>query len=238
MMKIERLRIVGSTNEYIKKYIGSGGDIAVFADVQTGGKGTKGRSFLSDMGGVYLSVLTFYSDMPPANSFRIMTHAAVSVCRTAEEFGIAPEIKWQTDTAACELFRRTADKKLAGILIENGIVGGKIAYSIVGIGLNVSNDVSSLGGIAVSMSSLLSSPPAVEDVRVSLLNHYQRPSTFEEYLSFVRFLGEKIDVSEGEERYIATASRILPDGRLEVIKDGKAHILTSAEITLFPVEKR
>ena len=231
MMKIERLRIVGSTNEYIKKYIGSGGDIAVFADVQKGGKGTKGRSFLSDMGGVYLSVLTFYSDMPPANSFRIMTHAAVSVCRTAEEFGIAPEIKWPNDI-------RAGDKKLAGILIENGIVGGKIAYSIVGIGLNVSNDVSSLGGIAVSMSSLLSSPPAVEDVRVSLLNHYQRPSTFEEYLSFVRFLGEKIDVSEGEERYIATASRILPDGRLEVIKDGKAHILTSAEITLFPVEKR
>lgn len=230
-MKIERLKSVGSTNEYIKKYIESGEDIAVFADVQTGGKGTKGRSFLSDMGGVYLSVLTFHADMPPANSFRIMTHAAVSVCRTAEEFGIVPEIKWPNDI-------RAGGKKLAGILIENGLFGGKIAYSIVGVGLNVSNDVSSLGGIAVSMSSFLSDPPAVEDVRISLLNHYLKPSAFEEYLSFVRFLGEKVDVTEGEERYIATASRILPDGRLEVIKDGKAHILTSAEIALFPAEKR
>ncbi len=229
-MKIERLDSVVSTNEYIKKYIENGEDIAVFADVQTGGKGTKGRSFLSDMGGVYLSVLTFYADMPPSNSFRIMTHAAVSVCRTAEEFGIRPEIKWPNDILA-------DGGKLAGILIENGFKGGGIGYSIVGIGLNVSNDVSALGGIAVSMRSILKTPPTVEEVMERLLYNYLKPSAFEEYLSYVCFLGRKIDVTEKDEHYTATASRILSDGRLEVIRAGEKRILTSAEISFFPKER-
>ncbi len=225
MMKIERLRSVDSTNEYIKKYIQNREDVAVFADVQTGGKGTKGRSFLSDMGGVYFSALTFYADMGAANSFRIMTHAAVSVCSTARELGIEPEIKWPNDI-------RAGGRKLSGILIENGLKGDRVDFSIVGIGINVRNDVSALKGIAVSMKELLPDPPSVEAVKQSLLNNYCRPSTLEEYLSFVHFLGEEIDVSEGEERYTATASRILPDGRLEVIKGSKVRILTSAEISL------
>lgn len=230
-MKIERLESIGSTNEYIKKYLAKREDIAVFADVQTGGKGTKGRSFLSDMGGVYFSALTFPADMPAANSFRIMAHAAVAVCRTAEAFGISPKIKWPNDI-------RAGGRKLAGILIENGLSGGRIDYSIVGIGLNVSNDVSPLHGIAVSMRELVQTAPSVQAVRESLLNNYLRPSTFEEYLSFVRFLGEEIGVFEGDAQYTATASRILPDGRLEVLREGKPHILTSAEITLFDGEKR
>lgn len=229
MMKIKTLKSVDSTNEYIKRYLKDRENIAVFADMQTGGKGTKGRSFLSDMGGVFLSVLIFYTDMVPANSFRIMAHAAVAVCRTAEGYDLRPEIKWPNDI-------RAAKKKLAGILIENGLKGNRIDHSIIGIGLNVSNDVSPLHGIAVSMQGLLGTAPAVEDVRKSLLNNFLSPSTFEEYLSRVRFLGEKIGVDEGGERYMATARSILPDGRLEVERDGEIRRLASAEITLDLVE--
>ena len=61
-MKIEFLEETGSTNEYIKRYLNSGENRIVVAQKQTGGKGTKGRSFLSGEGGVYLSALTFYRD--------------------------------------------------------------------------------------------------------------------------------------------------------------------------------
>ena len=62
MMKIEYLEEVGLRKEYSRRYLESGEDIAVCARRQTGGKGTKGRSFLSCEGGVYLSFLRFFSD--------------------------------------------------------------------------------------------------------------------------------------------------------------------------------
>ncbi len=225
MMKIERLPSVPSTNDYIRKYLPARENIALFADVQTAGKGTKGRSFLSDMGGVYLSILVFYEDMAPANAFRIMAHAAVSVCRTLEGCGISPEIKWPNDV-------RVSGKKIAGILIENGLREGKIDHSVIGIGLNVKNDVSALGGIAVNMESLLHDPPSAEEVGKALLENFRRPSAFGEYLSHAHFLGNRIRVREGEEEYFATARRILPDGRLEIDRGGKVFALSSAEITI------
>lgn len=226
-MRTKHLKSIDSTNDYIKKFIKDRENIAVFSDVQTHGRGTKGRNFLSDMGGVFCSILSFYTDMVPANSFRIMTHAAVSVCRTLKEFGIAAEIKWPNDV-------RAADRKIAGILIENQFRDNTIDYSIVGIGLNVSNDVSALGDIAVNMKELLGVSPPVKEVGKRLLANYLRPSDFEEYLTYVRFLGDTIDVTEGEAHYAAVARRILPDGRLEVERDGELRRLSNAEIMLYP----
>ncbi len=230
-MRIDRLESVDSTNLYLKRFLEKREDIAVFSDIQTNGMGTKGRSFLSDLGGVYFSVLTFYHELPTSEAFRIMAHAAVAVCRTAEHFGIEAEIKWPNDV-------RAAGKKLAGILIENGFRGDLIDHSIVGIGLNVRNDVSPLNGIAVSMKNLLSVPPRVVEVRNSLLENYLRPSTFEEYLSHVHFLGKQLQVTEGEEHYFAVARQVLPDGRLEVERDGMSRLLSDAEIALCPEVKR
>ena len=144
-MKIEFLEEVGSTNEYIKRYLLSGEDRIVIAKRQTGGKGTKGRSFLSESGGVYLSALNFYKNFPAENAFLIMAHAAVAVSETAESFGLDPEIKWPNDVLL-------AGKKLAGILVENTIDGGEVKSSIVGIGLNVLNELGELKEIAVSLS--------------------------------------------------------------------------------------
>ena len=81
-MRIEYLDEVDSTNTYIRRYLEEGEDVIVCARRQTGGRGTKGRSFCSEEGGVYLSALTFYPDLPVSRAFRIMTHSAVAVCCT------------------------------------------------------------------------------------------------------------------------------------------------------------
>ena len=52
-----RLEEVDSTNVYIRSLPGR--NAVVTARRQTGGKGTKGRSFVSDEGGVYLTRRTF-----------------------------------------------------------------------------------------------------------------------------------------------------------------------------------
>lgn len=224
-MRIEILDEVSSTNEYIRRYLKDGENVVVCARRQTGGHGTKGRSFLSEAGGVYMSALTFPENLPAAEAFRVMTHAAVSVCRTAEEFGVFPEIKWPND-----VFWRGA--KLAGISIENSFSDKRVVSSLVGIGLNAENDLSALGGIAVSLSQASGNPVSADAARDALIRNYCRQDDFKDYLDRVRFLGKTVRVIEGDRTFAATARRILGDGRLEIEEDGTPRILSAAEISL------
>ncbi len=224
-MKIELLEEVSSTNDYIKKYLDGGENVIVCARRQSGGKGTKGRSFLSGEGGVYLSALTFYENLPSNEAFRIMTHAAVAVCRTVQRFGVSPEIKWANDVLA-------GGKKLCGILIENMLSGKNVRASIVGIGVNVANDVSAIKDIATSLTELCSVPLTAAEVRTALIENYLKESTFEEYLSFLKFLGKEILVRENDREFTTVARRILPDGRLEIEEGGALRALSAAEISI------
>lgn len=224
-MKIELLREVDSTNDYIKKYLSGGEDCIVCAERQTGGRGTKGRSFLSQEGGVYLTALNFYQNMPADQAFRVMSHSAVAVCRTAADFGVQAQIKWANDVLAC-------GRKLCGILIENIVSGLQLRASIVGIGVNVNNDVSALGGIAVNLSEAAGRSLRTEEVRDRLVGHLQETDGFDEYLSYVSFLGQTVTVIEGQNSYCATARRILPNGNLEVEYSGQKRILSAGEISL------
>lgn len=223
-MKIERLEEVDSTLRYIKRYLDGDEDVIITAKRQTGGMGTKGRSFASDEGGVYFTALTFY-DLPAKDAFRVMAHAAVTVCRTAEEFGVLPEIKWPNDVLVNK-------RKLAGILIENTFSGDRLRCSTVGIGLNAENDVSALGGIAISLTEAAGKRVSEEAAREALIRHFLKDSSFDEYRSYVRFLGEEVRVIEGEREFTALAKEITADGRLVIEKRGSLRTLSAAEISL------
>lgn len=224
-MKIEFLQEVDSTNNYIKKYLSGGEDCIVCAERQTGGKGTKGRSFLSQEGGVYLTALNFYRNMPADQAFRVMSHSAVAVCRTAADFGVRAQIKWANDVLV-------DGRKLCGILIENVVSGAQLRASVVGIGVNVNNDVSALNGIAVNLSEAAGRYLRTEEVRDCLIGHLQESDGFDEYLSYVSFLGRTVTVIEGQDSYRAIARRILPNGNLEVEQNGQRRILSAGEISL------
>ena len=134
-----------STQDYAKERRVDGENLAVTATYQTGGKGTKGRTFSSQEGGVYLSKLTFYEDLHVKSAFKIMIGAAVAVCETLRFYGLKPLIKWPNDICV-------KDKKICGILIENVFAGDKVRSSVVGIGLNVFNSLpEELADIATSM---------------------------------------------------------------------------------------
>ncbi len=224
-MKIELLEEIDSTNLYIKKYLSLGEDIIVCAKRQTGGRGTKGRSFLSNEGGVYLSALRFYRDLPAKDGFRVMLNAAVAVCRVAQSYGLSPQLKWPNDVLL-------NGKKLCGILIENVLDGASLRASIVGIGLNVANDLSELQEIAISLSEALKTPVSVEEVRTRLISALQGEYSMEEYRSFVQFLGRDVTVIEGGKTYLAKAVAIEEDGRLRVKSAAEERLLSAAEISL------
>ena len=70
---------------------------AVVAQMQTGGRGRMGRSFLSPAGGVYLSVI-LRPEMPAAELMHLTCAAAVAAQQAVREVtGIVPQIKWIND---------------------------------------------------------------------------------------------------------------------------------------------
>ena len=72
-MKIIELDKIDSTNEFCKR--NNVGSYIVIAKTQTVGRGTKGRSFSSEEGGLYLSVLRKPHKLESVNAFSIMTNA-------------------------------------------------------------------------------------------------------------------------------------------------------------------
>ncbi len=124
-MYIER---TNSTNSLLKELLAKGewpaDEHFLRAGFQTAGRGQTGNGWESEAGkNLLCSIL-----LPPReNLFELNIVVAVAVQRM---LGEAFTIKWPNDIY-------WQDKKVAGILIENAILGNAIKYSIAGIGLNV-----------------------------------------------------------------------------------------------------
>lgn len=150
---------VESTNTLLKQqYTARDEGFTLIAARQTAGRGRLGRSFHSPPGdGLYMSVLL--RPKLTLEQFGFLTiAAAVAVCRAIHATcGFAPRIKWVNDILM-------DDKKLCGILTEAAIEGetGTIEYAVVGIGVNVRLDRSTL-------------PPALLPIAGALADHTQQP---------------------------------------------------------------
>lgn len=217
---------IGSTNDYAKGLRALGQDAVVTADKQTGGRGTKGRSFSSDVGGVYVTKLTFYRDFSAREAFKIMAGAAVAVCETLEFYGLRPAIKWVNDIYV-------DDKKICGILIENVFSGNTVSSSVVGIGLNVSNALpKELEGVATTMSQMMKTPPSVAEVRERLIYNLSAQKGVGEYLKRIGYMGREATVITGDEELTATLLSVDDEGGLWAEIDGEKRRFAAAEVSL------
>ena len=125
----EFLECVGSTNTVARQRIDEGADewYTVVAHSQSSGEGRLGRSFFSpDKTGLYMSTVLY----PEFDCIEYITGgAAVAVCRSLEELGFAPRIKWVNDIFV-------DGKKVCGILAKAIHRQDGVAV-ILGIGVNV-----------------------------------------------------------------------------------------------------
>ena len=225
-IKREHFDCIASTNDYAKSKRVEGQDLIVTASRQTGGRGTKGRSFSSDVGGAYLTKLTFYEDFPAARAFEIMASAAVAVCKTLEFYGLKPVIKWANDVFV-------NDKKISGILIENTFSGNLVSSSTVGIGLNVVNPLpQELSEIATSMRLETGKLFSVDEVRERLIGELCASHTMEEYLARVGYMGREVTLLLGERQVWATLLFVDETGGLHAQTDGKEERFSAAEVSL------
>ena len=225
-MRIIELEEVDSTNEYCKRE-NFAEDVIVVAKRQTAGRGTKGRSFISDEGGLYVTAVRHYDNFPAENAFKIMVNSCVAVCKTLENYSIKPQIRWANDVLV-------GSKKICGTLIENTFGGNKIVRSIVGMGLNVSNQIpNDLKEIATSITQNISTRVNVEEVKNLLIENLQKDFTIDDYKQNINYFGciVLLKTEDGERQ--VTALDISDDGRLIVREaDGTISKISSAEVSL------
>jgi BirA family biotin operon repressor/biotin-[acetyl-CoA-carboxylase] ligase len=224
-MKILNFDSIPSTNDYVKAHLFEG-DMIVTAKRQTAGRGSKGRTFDSGMGGLYITKLTCYEHFPASDVFNVMINSSLAVCHAVEDFSLFPSIKWPNDVYV-------GGKKICGILIENTFRGDLLATSVVGIGLNINNTLPvELAEIATTMSKECGKALDVDKVKERLIFYLGRDYSVEEYKKYIFFLGKEILLLQnGAERKVK-ALDIDRLGRLIVEEGGERKIVTAGEVSL------
>jgi BirA family biotin operon repressor/biotin-[acetyl-CoA-carboxylase] ligase len=117
----------------------------IIAGEQAGGRGRLQRAWLSPAGNIALSVILY----PDVSSLPyIMMLASLAVARSIEVVtGLKVQVKWPNDI----LISR---KKVSGILVESQVMGGRVGYVIIGIGINVGLRAADFPEIAATATSL------------------------------------------------------------------------------------
>lgn len=141
---------VGSTSSYLKENIDLVAPGAlVLARTQSAGRGQRGNSWEAEPGKNLTFSFWFEPEgVAPSAQFVISEAVALAMTNLLDEYGIETKVKWPNDIYA-------GDRKIAGILIENSIMGNRINQCVVGIGLNVNQtDFLSDAPNPVSMSML------------------------------------------------------------------------------------
>lgn len=216
---------VDSTNEYCKRLV-SVENAVVVAKYQTAGKGTKGRSFISDEGGLYITVMKTYDKFDLSKTFSIMINCCVAVCKTVEGLGVKPRIRWANDVLV-------GNKKICGTLIENTISPSGKIRSIVGMGLNINNDLpEELEEIATSVKTQTGVENPVDEVRDSLLKNLEKNYGVEDYKKYIDWFGSAITIKTLHGSFEAVALDVAEDGRLVVSDNGEKKYISSAEISI------
>ena len=240
---VKKFGRITSTQAYAEKRKKYGKNVIVTAKEQTAGKGTKGRTFSSRRGGVFLSALFYYKNLPADKSFLIMAGTCTAVCKTLEDGGIPARIKWPNDVYA-------GGKKICGILTENTIYSGGIC-SVCGIGLNVNNPLpAELKDTATSAAEETGEKQNVTRWRDRLISRlceaYKSLSAagdfgeeergkryaviFEEYRARLGFVGENMALSTQEGGCIARILGVDETGGLRVLVGGEEKTFSAAEV--------
>lgn len=133
--RLHHYETVGSSNDAAKALArdGAPGGTLVWADMQTAGRGRRGRAWASPPGNLYFS-LVLRPDGPPSRIAQLSFVAALGLGEALGEVAGAAldwRCKWPNDLLV-------GGGKLAGILLESETsASGRVDFVIAGIGVNI-----------------------------------------------------------------------------------------------------
>lgn len=218
MSRLLHLYKVDSTNSYLKtRQDALPHATVVYADCQTAGRGRYDRTWVSQAGGLYFSVLL----KPPYNPFlpNLTQLMALSICQALEQFSLTPTIKWPNDV-------QINGQKISGILSEAVFDKTVFQAVVLGVGINVNQtDLEHVGQPAISLK-LAGVQTTRETVLENVLHFFWQDypalcekgfeAIFAAYTKRFAALGKEITVKDGDKTICGTAEGISPRGTLLV----------------------
>ncbi len=223
-MKIYKFEEIPSTNVFAESLKSLKEDAIIIAKRQSGGMGSKNRSFSSEEGGLYITFLRFYKELKACELFKIMVNTSLAVCKSLEKFSLKPKIKWPNDVYV-------NGKKICGILISNSFSGEYVANSVIGIGINVNNPLpEELEDIATSFKREGVSA-SVKEVEEELIKNMSEEFTLEEYKKYSLVIGKEVLLITDEKNSAAVLD-IDGLGRLKVNIGGEIKYISAGEVSL------
>jgi BirA family transcriptional regulator, biotin operon repressor / biotin---[acetyl-CoA-carboxylase] ligase len=123
-----------STNSYAAAFLKdnkvSEGTV-IYTNYQSAGRGQGANKWESEENkNLLISIILFPSMINPADQFLLSVTISLGICDFLNRYTSAISIKWPNDIYV-------KDDKIAGILIENSIMGDLIDHTIAGIGINI-----------------------------------------------------------------------------------------------------
>jgi BirA family transcriptional regulator, biotin operon repressor / biotin---[acetyl-CoA-carboxylase] ligase len=248
--KIYYFDVVDSTNNYAKKIATEGCEdgTVVISEKQTAGRGRLGREWnSSDSKGIRISIV-LRPELVPEDVQIITLAAAISVSYAIKEAtGMDSGIKWPNDIIL-------DGKKVCGILTEMSSETGRVNHIVLGIGINVNQDIEDfpmdLRDIAVSLkmnalkenielplkygfdrSMIIKALLVNLEHLYSAINNYQTDEIITKWKNLSVTLGKHICITLQNKQIFGIAKDITKDGKLIVAcADGTEQEVISGEV--------
>jgi BirA family transcriptional regulator, biotin operon repressor / biotin---[acetyl-CoA-carboxylase] ligase len=231
---------IGSTNDRARELLRSpGGEgVAVVADLQTAGRGRRGRRWLSPPGRNLMVSVALRPALAPADAWQLTAAAALAAWSACSRVAPAQTlaIKWPNDLVAAD------GRKLGGMLLETSLDGERLSEAVIGIGLNVNwrraemppqiaeraTSLADLSGAEIDRVGLLSALLAALDADVAAVERGDSP--LERYRRLSWLDGRAVQVDLGDRRVEGTVHGVAADGSLRLLTAGGTVDVSHGEV--------
>jgi len=123
-----------STNKFAKENIDNYPDKTIItAQTQTQGRGRLNRTWISEQGGLFFSLILKPNLNKTTNYSNLTQVMAISINETLKEFNVNSYIKWPNDIFI-------DNQKISGILSEIIFTNHKLNGIIIGVGINLNQE--------------------------------------------------------------------------------------------------
>ena len=234
--------ITDSTSLDVKRLAeeGSAEGVVVCADMQTAGRGRRGRSWQANAGENLLFSVLLRPQLSPEKAPQITLLMALAVSKVLrEQYGFDAKIKWPNDVVI-------NGKKVCGILTEMNMDGTGIASVVVGIGINVNqkNIPEELTQSATSLSLQkgmdFNREEILECVLIAFEEYYELflqtgalQQLVKHYNEWLVSLNTEVRVLDPQGEYSGISRGINENGELLVeVPDGKIEVVYAGEVSV------
>lgn len=237
--RIEAHATLPSTNDRARELLADadGAGVVVVAELQTAGRGRRGRTWISPAGRNLTMSVALRPQLAATDAWQLGLAVALAVRGACA--AIAPVgLKWPNDVVAAD------GRKLGGLLVETAIEGDRIAGAVAGIGINVNwrrdempdeiapaaTSLAEIAGGTLDRAALLGAVAAALEAELGRVEAGTSP--LDAYRAACVTLGETVTAETPDGRVTGRAVDLDATGGLVLLTGHGTLVVAAGEVTL------